>query len=330
MDEKQLARGLGWFSLGLGLAQVVSPGSVARLIGVRDEPDNRTTMFLVGLRELTAGVGILSQTRPVGWLWARVAGDAMDLALLNTALNSRKNDRQRLMLALFSVVGITLADLTTSQKLSSQPGPVNPPGSTPLQTLLGDKPASSTNKNGRTKAAVHKETRMKVKKSIVVGRSADEIYQYWHNFQNLPHFMKHLQDVQVTGAKTSHWKTKAPAGTTIEWDAEVVQDQPSRLISWHSLPGAQVDNSGSVELTQAPGGRGTLVTVEMEYKPPAGAVGATVAKLFGEAPDQQVQDDLRAFKQVMETGEVTLSDATYHDHPHPAQPPADSQEGARA
>jgi uncharacterized membrane protein len=319
VDERQLVRGLGWFSLGLGLAQVMSPGGVARLIGVRDEPDNRATMFMVGLREITAGVGILTQRRPTGWLWARVAGDAMDLALLNTALNSPKNNRERVTMALLSVVGITVADLNASQKASNLPETSSSarsnPGASTSENII-------RNVNGKTNGKVQEDRGMKVKKTIIVSCSPEEIYQYWHNFENLPNFMKHLESVQTTGEKRSHWKTKGPAGSTIEWDAEVVEDQPNKLISWRSLPGAQVDNSGSVRLEQATGGRGTLVAVEMEYDPPAGAVGATVAKLFGEAPDQQVQDDLRAFKQVMETGEIVVSDATYHGHPHPAQPPA--------
>jgi uncharacterized membrane protein len=133
--------------------------------------------------------------------------------------------------------------------------------------------------------------------------------------------MNHLQSVQVTGERTSHWRTRAPAGTTVEWDAIVTDDRPNQLIAWRSTEHADVDNAGAVHFAPAPGGRGTEVRVEMRYNPPGGAIGAIVAKLFGEAPEQQVYDDLRALKQILETGEVVQSDASIHRFLHPAQPP---------
>ena len=165
---------------------------------------------------------------------------------------------------------------------------------------------------------------MHLKKAITVNRAPEEVYRFWHDFRNLPRFMRHLEDVQVTGSRRSHWKAKAPAGMTVEWDAVVVDDRPNELIAWRSLEGADVDNSGSVRFTPAPGGRGTEVRVELDYAPPGGAVGATIAKLFGEEPEQQVQDDLRRFKQVLETGEVVYSEATVHGRPHPARPPEEN------
>jgi len=164
---------------------------------------------------------------------------------------------------------------------------------------------------------------MDVKKAITVNRSPDELYQFWRNFENLPRFMEHLKSVHVTGEKRSHWAAKGPAGATVEWDAEVVDDQPGALIAWRSLDGAAVDNAGTVRFASAPVGRGTEVRVELRYDPPGGALGATVAKLFGEDPTQQVPDDLRHFKQVMETGEITRSDATAKGG-GAAQPPAEA------
>jgi uncharacterized membrane protein len=132
--------------------------------------------------------------------------------------------------------------------------------------------------------------------------------------------MTHLQSVQLTGEKRSHWVAKAPAGTAVEWDAEVTHDQPHALIAWRSLAGADVANSGSVRFERAPGSRGTIVRVELYYNPPGGVLGAMVAKLFGEEPAQQLQDDLRRFKQIMEIGEVVQSDASIHQLPHAGQP----------
>lgn len=164
---------------------------------------------------------------------------------------------------------------------------------------------------------------MDVKKAITVNRPATELYQYWHDFENLPRFMQHLVSVQVTGEKRSHWTAQAPAGATVEWDAEIVEDRPDELIAWRSLAGAAVDNAGAVRFAPAPGGRGTEVRVELQYDPPGGALGATVAKLFGEEPAQQVGDDLRHFKQVLETGEITQSDASAKGG-GPAQAPSET------
>ncbi len=171
-----------------------------------------------------------------------------------------------------------------------------------------------------TTAADGKQQGIRVRKSITVNRPADEVYGFWRNFENLPRFMHHLESVQVTGAGRSHWKAKAPAGTSVEWDAETTEDRPNELIAWRSVEGADVSNAGEVRFVPAPGGRGTEIHVDLRYDPPAGKLGALVAKLFGEEPNQQVDGDLRRFKQVLEIGEVLYSDASIAGGLHPAQP----------
>jgi uncharacterized membrane protein len=147
---------------------------------------------------------------------------------------------------------------------------------------------------------------VKVEESIVINnRTPEELYHFWRNFENLPSFMNHLESVQMQGATRSHWVAKAPAGTSVEWDAEVYNEKEGELIAWRSLEGADVDSAGSVHFTAAPGGGGTEVKVVLKYDPPGGVIGATVAKLFGEEPSQQIQDDLRRFKQLMETGSAS-------------------------
>jgi len=94
---------------------------------------------------------------------------------------------------------------------------------------------------------------------------------------------------------------------TVEWDAEIIREEPDRLISWRSVEEATVPNAGSVHFDEAPHGRGTTVRVVLEYQPPAGKIGRAVAKLFGEEPDQQVREDLRRFKAMMEAGEIPNS-----------------------
>ncbi len=148
----------------------------------------------------------------------------------------------------------------------------------------------------------------KVEKSVTINKSPEELFRFWRNFENLPRFMNHLEAVHVTGENRSHWVAKAPAGTTVEWEAEVYNEKENELIAWRSLEGADVDNAGSVRFEADPAGRGTVVRVALKYDPPGGTLGKIVAKLFGEAPDQQVEEDLRRFKQLMEAGETPTTE----------------------
>jgi len=297
VEGEGLANALGWFSIGLGLAQVAAPRSVARLIGVSDDDRTVTLMRTLGVRELASGVGLLSQPRAPGWAWSRVAGDVMDLALLGNAMTSDESERPRLTATTAAVVGVTALDVIAGQRLTRR-----------SEVAAGERP---------------RERGKRVVKSITVGRPPDEVYRFWHDFENLPRFMRHLESVQVMGDRRSHWKAKAPTGKSVEWDAEVTEDRPNELIAWRSVGNADVTHEGSVRFDPAPGGRGTQVTVDIRYNPPGGKAGAMVAKLFREEPEEQIADDLRAFKQVMEIGEVVVSDATVTPGPHPAQPVAE-------
>ena len=149
---------------------------------------------------------------------------------------------------------------------------------------------------------------IKVEKTVTINRSAEELYSYWHNFENLPTFMKHVKSVQVIDMRRSHWVANAPMGQTIEWNADIINDQPNQLIAWASEEGAEIDNSGFVRFQPAPDNRGTEVKVVMEYNVPGGMLTAAIAKLFGEEPEQQIGDELRRFKQLMETGEIATTE----------------------
>ena len=149
---------------------------------------------------------------------------------------------------------------------------------------------------------------MHVTKTITINRPIDEVYTFWRDFENLPRFMYHLEIVETTRSNRSHWVAKAPAGKSVEWDAEVTEDRPGELIAWRSVGNDNdVRNSGTVRFRKAPGGRGTEVHVDLDYDPPGGKAGGLVAKLFGEEPNIQIGDDLHRLKQVMETGEVLRS-----------------------
>lgn len=148
---------------------------------------------------------------------------------------------------------------------------------------------------------------IRVQRSVTVNKPRDELFRIWRNFENLPRFMTHLNRVDVdeaTGGTRSHWVAKAPLGREVEWDSEIIEERENEHLAWQSLPGSVVESRGAVDFRDEPGGRGTMVSVTMEYRPPAGSMGAAIAKLFGEEPTIQVREDLRHFKQYMETGEI--------------------------
>lgn len=148
------------------------------------------------------------------------------------------------------------------------------------------------------------EGAVRVERTGTIGRSPQELYHFWKDFSNLPQFMQHLDSVVVLDEKRSKWTAKAPAGVKVEWEAEIVEDQENEVIAWRSLPGSQVENSGRVTFQPAPKERGTEVKVVLDYKPPAGSLGAAIAKFTGEEPGEQVREDLRHFKMLMESGQI--------------------------
>jgi uncharacterized membrane protein len=148
---------------------------------------------------------------------------------------------------------------------------------------------------------------IKMRRSVTIDRPREELYRYWHNFENLPRFMKHVKSVRVLDAYRSHWVVTAPAGRTVDWDAEIIADRVPELIGWRASGGG-IDHAGSVRFERAPNGRGTVVRVQLQYNPAGGRITASVARLFGEEPDQQIHDDLLRFKQLMEVGEIVTTE----------------------
>jgi uncharacterized membrane protein len=155
-----------------------------------------------------------------------------------------------------------------------------------------------------TKQALGGERGVRVRESVRIERSVDELYRFWRQLENLPRFMTNLERVTDLGHGRSHWVAKGPAGTTVEWEAEVINEIENRLLSWRSLPGADVVTAGSVHFDAARGGRSTEITVNLQYSPPAGKLGSSVAWLFGREPSQTIREDLRRLKQLLETGEI--------------------------
>jgi uncharacterized membrane protein len=305
----RIARGLIWASMGLGVLELVAPKRVQKLAGVRG--DYSGLIRILGLREIASGLLIFMQARPHQAVWSRVVGDAIDLSLLGAASASPRTRKNRLAAVTASILGITLVDMLTASQLTRVRSEER------VYSTITDRDLSGRLNNGA----------FRVTKSITINRPAEELYAFWRNFENLPQFMFHLQAVRVLDERRSHWVTQAPGGSQVEWDAVITEDQPNQMIAWETTENADVWNSGRVYFRPAPGNRGTVVQVEIEYRPPAGAIGKFIARLFGEEPGQQVAGDLRRFKQVVETGEVVLSEGNPEGFgkkmQRPAQPAAE-------
>jgi uncharacterized membrane protein len=291
----KLAKGLGWFSIGLGVAQIVAPKGMSRLIGVKDADGNKTLMRACGVREIAAGIGLLADQKPTGFAVARVAGDLMDLAMLANVLTTPENDRGRAVFATAAVVGVGLLDVLASEELAI----TTPKVSHPTKESRG----------------------LTIKRSITVNRPIEEVYAFWRNFENLPQFMKHVSSVQNTGEGQSRWSAGTGDGETLTWDVQVVEERENQLLSWRTMGVSDLTGHGRVEFRTAPGGRGTEVRANIVFQPPAGAIGAKVARFFRDIPGVTIENQLNVFKQIMETGEEVRSDASIHKGPHPAQPP---------
>ena len=300
---------LGWFSIGLGLAEVFAPQAVARLIGLKED-EHTTLLRAYGVRELAAGVGILTRPKPTYWMWNRVIGDAVDLKSIRNAMEVEGNDRSKLKLAALAVAGVTALDIVSSMRLTSEASPAagEDPGSY--------KTADTDNEN--VVAAV-----------VTVNKPVEEVYEFWKDPRNYAQFMDQMESVNPTTGGLSHWKVKAPPGLSVEWDSHITQDIPNELIRWTSIDSANIDSTGTVRFRTAPGNRGTIVSLDVQYKPKAGPLGARIGKLFAAIPKTQMQNDLRRFKQLMEIGEVVKSDATAVPGMHPAQPASTKEMEAR-
>lgn len=169
----------------------------------------------------------------------------------------------------------------------------------PERELISDAPASTFRGKAGKDALVQR--------TVTINRPRQVLYDFWRDFTNLPQFMDNIRSIEKLDDRRSRWVVRGPAGTSVEFVSKVTDDVPGSLIAWESEPGADVSNSGRVEFLDAPPGRGSYVRATISYDPPGGAVGRAFAKLLQREPNVQARRDLRRFKQLMETGEVTSS-----------------------
>jgi uncharacterized membrane protein len=279
-DTRRLAISLGLFSIGLGAAELIAPRAMARLIGMREDSRNVSLLRAFGAREIGSGIVILLRPDKPASLWSRVAGDAVDLAVLGSAARQQGADPNRAAMAAAAVAGVTLLDVLCAQRLGHEQSP-----------MTGGRPHE-----------------VAVEETITINKPIEEVYAFWRDFSNHPRFMRHLESVEVLDDRRSRWRAKGPGNIPVQWDAEIVSEREQELIAWRSTPDATLRNHGTVQFRRAPGVRGTEIRVRIEYLPPGGSFGRTLGWLFGRNPEQQLQEDLRRFKQLIETGEIAVSD----------------------
>jgi uncharacterized membrane protein len=140
----------------------------------------------------------------------------------------------------------------------------------------------------------------RIEATVEIGCSADRLFEFWRDLEQLPRVLRHVESVQRRGGKRSHWKVPGVAGVSVEWDAEIINEQEGRFIAWQSLPGSEVDNAGSIWF-EPTGEAATRVKVALEFDPPGGEIGVQVAKLFGVSAEAELESDLRRFKEFAES-----------------------------
>jgi uncharacterized membrane protein len=278
LDATTVAHGLGWLSIGIGAAAVLAPRTFGSLTGAGRGSGG--VMRAAGVRELAGGVGILSQRNPAPWLWTRAVGDVMDLAVLAVGMRPGNPARGRAAMSFAAVAGLLALDALTASHLSKHAGH-------PLVS------------------GVAAPTDLYFETSIATTKSPEECYRFWRNVENLPRFMQNLESVRALDERRFHWVAKGP--TRMEWDGEITEDRPGAALAWHTLEGAQVPNAGSATFEPVPHGRGTIVRLSIHYSPVGGRLTAGLAKLLRQDPQSQVREDLRRFKQLLETGEIATT-----------------------
>ena len=260
------AENLGWFSIGLGLTEIFAPRLLSKMIGI---PPRTGVMRLMGLREVAVGAGILSSRNRSGWLWARVAGDALDIAALAKAGGSASANGGLVTIALGAVGAVTMLDVVCAKGATS-----------------------------RDSASA------RLSASTITNRPPDECYRFWRQIERFPTFQEYVKSVQVIDDRRSHWVASGPAGVEIEWNAEITEDVPGEQIAWRTVEAADVPHSGSVRFEELPAGRGTIIRLRLQ---PLGAA-TLMGRFLGRDPGLALRKALLRCKQLLETGEIATTE----------------------
>lgn len=270
---QSLSQYLGWLSLGVGALELLAPAWVSRRAGFART--NNRAVQLSGLRQVATGVAILRNPTSPNPIWARVAGDAITLSILANGFSERDADKAMLSTSSLLVAGLTAVDIGCAVGMYDG--------------------------LGMEHRAPHR-----IRETITINKSAEDLFRFWRSLNNLPSIMEYLQSVDVRDDKRSHWVAKPIRGVVLEWESEVTAEEPNRLIAWRSLPESQIQTEGSVRFEPLSGDRGTLVTVDMQFDVPS-RFGRLFRPLASRLTEAATRRDLRRFKQLMETGEISTT-----------------------
>ena len=146
-------------------------------------------------------------------------------------------------------------------------------------------------------------------RSVTIRKPREELFRYWRDFSNLPHFMDNLERIEPDPAEPGRntWFIRGPAGRTLAVETTIAREIENELIAWRSTPDSDLDTEGRVTFEDAPGERGTRVGLIVAWRPRGGLAGKAIAKLAGQSPELQARHDLKRFKMLMETGEIATS-----------------------
>lgn len=277
-----LARGLGWFSIAFGMAELVAPRAITRALGLRGQEG---LVQAYGLREIGTGIGILTAADPAPWIWGRVGGDALDLATVAGGLGSSK--RGGALLALAALGGVAAVDVACGRQLGR------------------DREKADSDGRGAGAPADAPEA----ERSITIAKTAQELYERWRDPGTLTRVMAPFAVVHASEGGNLQWQVAGPLGQNLDWETETTGDRPGEATGWRSLPGAQVPSEGLIRFCPATGGRGTVATLRVRFDPPGGVLGDAVARLLGGlVPATVVDTALRRFKSLVETGEIPTTE----------------------
>lgn len=280
LPSDRLGRGVGWTSLGLAAAQLIAPGALLRLLGIGPSRRAAAIVRLLGVGKLGAGLGVLLAPRRPLPLAVRAAHDVVELGLAGFA--GRHLSAPRRLAGALAIGGVGVLDGAAARRAQ--------------QTFGGEAPT--------------------VMYSVTINRPPAEVYAFFRRFERLPRFMDYLEEVRELDARRSRWVARLPGGRPVTWEARIVDDIPGELIAWEALEGSRIATRGRITFARTPGRDMTEVRVEMQLGP-RGHASAVLARAFAKP---EVKGDLRRLKQVLETGEVLVSDASAHTGTHPAQP----------
>jgi uncharacterized membrane protein len=272
-QRSSAARNLGYLSLALGAGALLMPNRLARLTGLEQ---HRGLLPLVGLRELASGVGLLTRTNATPWLWSRVVGDGMDLAVLASSAFDSENAR-RVSAAVTTAVVALISAVDARETVRASKG---------------------------ARLTIGAATDAFASASVIVDKSKQECYSFWRDPTNLVRFSPMLESVSVLDERTSRWVARGPAGTKVEWTSRLTADVPGERIAWRSLEGGHLYHAGVVRFENANGGRGTVVRASVHFCAVGGRAGLALARVLGVDPRSEVREDLRRFKQLLEAGEI--------------------------